>query len=238
MHQPDFYFFGLRISEPTNALTDFLVAAICFRIFFELRKMRPDERLFVIFLRSFFGLLGLSMLLAGFFGHAFLWAGPFVAMKLPGWLAGMAAAFCMERAAIERARGLFSASVFEKLSLGSWLALAVFLVAVVFFEQFKWVQIQASWAFLGIVLPVSFFQNSKKKGCAASRQILLGIGVLALASLVFSMKWAFCRWFNHNDIGHVLMAGAVFFFGKGARESIVETAHETPKADLFLNFKT
>jgi hypothetical protein len=213
--QPAVKILGHPISEPVTSLTGLLVAVVSVHAWVKLRQME-GESVRHRWHRFFFLMMGLGMLVSGLFGHAFLHLFSH-AYKLPGWLFCMLSITAFEQAAIENLRGIMRDERIRRFLLLSWLLFCFFSVLAIQQVRFIWVEVQAA---LGLVVVAGYshgvvYRIDRNRG---SLLMLLGIGVAVLAVLPHVFKIGFGVWFNHFDIGHVLIAVSMWLFGCGSVE--------------------
>ena len=217
--QPSIEPFGLRIDEPVTTATDLLITVACFYAFWQLYKL-PQRGKLPAFFKYFFLTMGLSTLLGGLIGHGFLYLFSF-AWKLPGWIVSMFSIALIERAAIFYAKPLTGERLGKIFGWVNIVELLAFLVISMVTLNFFYVQAHAGY---GLVVVVASFcgyiyYHTRDRGAA---WMLGGVGVSALASLVYMTQWGLGPWFNHLDISHVLMTIATLVMYKGARLSITD----------------
>ena len=198
---PEITLFGTLIQEPTTVLTDWLITLFTWS--FALRLNRNGGKLNRMY-AFFFIFMGLSTFAGGIahafnyeFGrsfHRFPWALNAIAI----WLFMLASNMYFRDRGVKR--------VWE------WtphLSLAAFLASVFSTLNFAVVGIFTALGILGYVLPLHLKHNEPLAG---KREFFLGLGFLIASALVAALKLAPSPWFNHNDIGHLLMIAALHQF--------------------------
>lgn len=205
---------GIRIDEPIVTLTDLLVSALCILFFWKLHRSGIDNRATRLF-KYYFLLMGVATFFGGIFGHAFLYALS-MPWKLPGWITSMFSIMLIERAAINHTRLLFSEKVIKVMAIINIIELCTFMFLSIYFLDFFFVEFHSGYGLMFVVLGLEGYLFLKTKN-KASRTILIGIGLAAIAALVFMNKVSIHVWFNHIALSHVIMAAASFFFYDGAR---------------------
>lgn len=158
--------------------------------------------------------MSIATFLGGVLGHAFLYAlsMPF---KLPGWIVSMFSIMLIERAAINHTRILFKPRLISVLQIINLLELATFLCLSIVYLDFFFVEFHSGYGLMFVVLGLEGFLFYKTRN-HASKNILIGISIAALAALVFMNKLTMHQWFNHIALSHVIMAVAAFYFYRGA----------------------
>jgi len=214
LSQPSVTWFGIRIDEPVNTLTDLLVSIICFYAFYALTKSNKTGKA-ILYFRSYFLLLGFATLLGGLIGHGFLYAFSF-AWKLPGWILSMLSVAFIERSSIEYARALIPHRVGKMFLILNIIELLTIMSITIYTLNFQWVEFHSGYGLLAVVLPFHgyvYYKTSDK----GSLIILIAVLVACIAALVFMNKISWHTWFNYIDISHVLMAVAAYIFYRGSQ---------------------
>jgi len=139
------------------------------------------------------------------------------AWKVPTWIISMISITLIERAAIFHARPLLGNRMSKFFVWVNIIELLIMIAVLLVTFKFAIVGIHATYGLLVIVFSFELFIYVKKRD-EASKLILIAIGISALPALVHLLKFSFGRWFNYNDIAHVLMALASYVFYLGARK--------------------
>lgn len=208
------YVADIKIEEPLVALTDLLVSAFCFIFFYRLNKDKTGSRA-IFYYKYYFLTMGIATTFGGLLGHAFLYAFSF-AWKLPGWIISMFSIMLIERATIEHTRILFKPRIIRILGIINILELLTFLTLTIVFLDFFFVEFHSGYGLMFVVLSLEGYLYIRTKN-AASKYILTGIGLAAVAALIFMNKLSPHPWFNHIALSHVFMAAAACFFYSGAK---------------------
>lgn len=205
---------GIRIDEPIVTITDLLVSVACFIFAYQLHRSGKTAKATTFFKLYFLG-MGIATVLGGLFGHAFLYALSWE-WKLPGWVVSMFSIMMIERAAIDHTRLVFKPKIITILGYINIVEFLTFLTLTFYFMDFFFVEIHSGYGLMFVVLGLEGFLFLKTKN-DASKNILFGIGLAAIAALFFMNKWIIHEWFNHIAMSHVLMTVAAYFFYQGAR---------------------
>lgn len=214
--QPDLLVSGIRITEPTVALTAVLIALVCAWAWWQLRSYAPHPSPYMRLMRRFFLYMGVSSLCGGLIGHAFLHLVPF-SWKLLGWVLGMAATALLAQAAIEDARPALGVRWTKGLTALNWTGFTAATAVVTWRLFFPLVEAHAAFCLVGLVLPLQVFGLSRRSGILERKRLMLwGIGMAALAVVPHVLKYSLNTWFTYFDIGHVLMCVSIWFFWKAA----------------------
>ncbi len=216
--QPSIELFGLVLHEPVTALTDVLVAIICYIAFRKLNALPQRSQVQTLF-KYYFLTMSLATFLGGVIGHALMHYVPFY-MKIPGWITSMLSVALLERAVIHYSRKWIDPKIgafFSKLNIAE---LLVFLILSLVTLNFQFVLIHAAYGMAIVVTGFAGFVYFKEKN-VGSKQILFAVLVSAIGAFFFEFKIGLDKWFNHVDISHVFMMIASVLYYKGARNLIV-----------------
>lgn len=210
---PSIELFGLRVDEPITWLTDMLVAAVGFMAFFKTAS-GSNSRAIQLY-RYFFLFTAISTFVAGFIGHAFAYRVGFE-YRMIGWVFGVAGIAFAQFAALYHTQVTIGEKKFAWLRIGNGIELAAIIIVLALYRLFAIVEIQAA---IGLVLVVTILEaiHYSKTRSALSIQMIYGVGITVLAVIAHVGKLAISNWFNHMDLGHVLMATSLFVMYKGLR---------------------
>jgi len=213
--QPSIYPFGLRIDEPVTALTDFMVAAVCFYAFAKMRRNPLDSKAQLL-LSYYFLLMGIATTLGGLVGHAFfyLFGMPW---KLPAWITSMVSIALLERASIEYARPLIRPRVGRFFAWLNAFELATFFVIVFATLKFLYVELHSAYGLIVVVtgFHAYIYRRIKHRG---SLYFFAAVFCSVLAALSFMIGWGIGPWFTRLDVSHVFMATSIYFMYLGGKE--------------------
>ncbi len=211
--QPDISLFGLRIGEPVITLTSLLISVLCGYCWWRLGRLRSQDD-GVRLTRIFFAFMGVSTLIGGLVGHAFLHKLPFE-YKIPGWTLGMVAASALAQASVARSSDMMRLAVkrmFTGINIGAFAVLLVLLLSTLWFPI---VEIHSAFSLLLIVTTLEMNRWIRLRD-ESSRYILTGILFAVAAALVHVLKLSLGIWFTFFDIGHVLLCGTMWMIMRAA----------------------
>lgn len=210
---PSIDVFGIRVDEPVTMITDVLVSVVCFYAYYRLMQVKKRDRLHFLY-RYFFLLMGIATFLGGLVGHSFNYALS-IYWKVPGWYLSMFAIAFAERASI-----LYSAKLIKPASASffTWLNIAellFFLVISVLTMNFYFVVGHSAY---GLMVVIAGFQGYiyYRTRHIGSKMFLKAVIWSGVGAIFYLNQWALSKWFNHIDIGHVLMALSSWYIYKGA----------------------
>jgi hypothetical protein len=195
-----------------TALTDLVVALVCFFAFSQLHNAGKKDPA-VFYYKYFFLCLGISTTLGGLTGHAFQYALGFT-WKVPGWIAGMCAIAFIGQAAIMEVKKIIppvTSNVFAYINIVS---LCVLMFIALYALNFSYVEIHATVGLVAVFLLQLFIYF--KSRLSSSTYIMYGVGAAALAAATHVGKISPHTWFNHLDLSHILMATSCYFYYLGA----------------------
>jgi len=201
-----FEWLGLHLQEPMGIIMNLAMAAFSFFAFFKLNKTQADEagKWWKLFYLTF----GISTVF-GALGH-----GLFFYFGVPGkfacWIAGcLANVFC--------AKAILSFTGYQiknkALEVFIWSKSLLLLVAALITQKFVFVAVDAIVTYL--TFTGGFALMLKKRGLQEMKYMILGVIVLLPSAFVFLLKINIHRWFDKNDLSHVLMLSGItcFFLG-------------------------
>lgn len=202
-----FTFLGLHLQEPMALVFNWMIAVLCF---YSYVKTSHSTNNFAQYWRLFFLFFGISTAFGGV-GHLFFqylgWEG-----KFPAWIFGSIAVLMSSLAMLEvetMSKNKKQLWVFILL-LKSATAISLSLIYV----NFMFIAIDAAIGYLffcmgyGIVLI--------KRGFNINNTVW-GVLVLLPSIIFFVGKISAGKWLNEQDIGHIFMIGAVYFFYLGVK---------------------
>jgi hypothetical protein len=209
---------SLSFSEPITFLTDLLITTACIIFIGLIRKKAPSPPSIHPW-QWFFATLGLASFLGGVGHLLFLYIGP--NLLLASWLLSGFAIFIFERISIS----LISRQVLRTgLTIFISCKFIAFVIFSLVYRSFTGVKVHAALGLLLIVLAIhtANFIRSRSSG---SVWIIIGIFLMALSALIHSLRLALDdKWFNHNDLGHVIVLAGLFAIYKGARYFLGSTS--------------
>lgn len=211
---PTIYILDLRIDEPVTTLTDLVVAFIAIFAFFKTTSVGNTKA--IILYRWFFLVTGLSTGLSSLVGHAFgYYFDP--AMKLIGWVLGIAGVTLAQFGALYHTRNMVSKNVFQALSLLCIAETTAAVVLVFAMRTFTAVEIHSAFGLLFIVtiLEAMYLKRSRSP---LSRHFIYGVCLCVVAVTCHVGKIAISPWFNHLDLSHVFMAIALWMMYRGMKK--------------------
>lgn len=213
--QPPVYIYGIQINEPVTSVTALLISVICFYAFFRLRKLSAGNKT-LVYLRLYFLVMALATANGGIIGHAFLFHFSY-AWKLIGWVLSMFSIMLIERASIEHVSKLISLRLLYLFKWINVIELVVFVIITMVTLNFFFVEVHTTYGLLIVVASLHFYVYRKTKS-EGSRLFLIAVGFAAVSALLYMNEVSLCRWFNYNDISHVGLSIAAWYFYLGSRK--------------------
>ncbi|MGH1437958.1 MAG: DUF6962 family protein [Lewinella sp.] len=210
--QPDIYLLGIRIQEPVTTATDVLVALACFYAYWRLRNIKTKGNA-LHFLKLYFIVMAIAMLFGGLIGHGFLYLlSP--EWKIPGWFISMFSVMLIERSSIEHSQRLLPPRLAKFFLAANIIELGILMIVAAYTLNFLFIQIHLAYGILAVIFPFHLY-TYRKTGNKGSLFMLYGVGVLAIAAVIFNYPIVLSKWFNHHDFAHVLMIITTIFFMYG-----------------------
>lgn len=211
--QPSIEVLNIRIDEPVTTLTDLLLMVICIYTFLRIRK--PYKTLSCSqYFSSYFLVLGLGALTGGLLGHAFQYVLN-EQWKLLSWILTLASVALLIQALLEVARPLLSTRTFQLLSWFNLIICIPVLAITIWSVDFTPVKYYAIFGLvvLSSLLCLYIYQRTGNKGVLL---LVGGVGIGFISAIIYSLGWGFSAWFNHRDLGHIILCFAVYYMYRGA----------------------
>lgn len=208
---PSIEIYGLRVDEPITAITDFIVAFIGFMAFVKTNSANNSSA--IRFYRYFFLFTAVSTVVAGIIGHAFAYHIGFQ-WRMVGWVFGIAGVTFAQFAALFHTSESIGPKIFNALKVIFVAELVIIAFVLAKYRSFGIVEIQAAIGLVLMVASLELVHYSKTKS-ELSMKMIFGIGLTILAVICHVGKLAVSKWFNHMDLGHILMAAALFMMYRG-----------------------
>ena len=197
---------GFTFLEPMALLLNWALAIQSFYYFRKLKAWRIST--FSIYWRWFFLLFGISTVFGGLSHFLYEYTG--LMGKIPGWMVAVFGITLMEIGMAD----LYKNEWRKRLTIVSLLKLGFTCFALLFAFTFNSVIFHTFGMVVFTLLPAVYLLNQGKSDI---NYIVVGI-ISLLSTLPFRLlEIDFHRWFNRDDIGHVLMAVALYYFFKGVK---------------------
>ena len=216
---------GITILEPVTVVTNLIITAVCIFAFLRIRKLPRSSNIQTLFL-YFFLLMGTATATGGILGHGFLYITGIYG-KLPGWYISMFAIAFIERAAIVHSRPLMPGYWGKFFSVLNYAEVITFMILVFRTLNFHFVELHATYGLFIVVFSFELYTFIKTKD-PGSRYIFGATILAATAAITNLLRLSVDRWFNYNDVSHVLMAFAIYLYYLGAMNiKLYENKRET-----------
>lgn len=203
MLQPSISFSGFILHEPVTVLTDLILSGFCMFLSFKTGKSHAK------FWSAFFLTMSFATLI-GALGHG-LYIDKNNILQWISRTAGIVSVFWGE---IASAMMLLKNRIRSILVILISLQLTVAIAFILQRNEFKVVVTNGTIGFGVIVAVIQIYLILK--GHLGSKYILGGIAVNAVAGLIHKFQVAPSKWFNHNDLGHVIMILGLYLIARGA----------------------
>jgi len=202
MLQPSITFSGFVIHEPVTVVTDLLLCVACLYYYSIVRKSHAKYWPF------FFVGMALTPFF-GAFGHA-LYTDKNNILQLISRCWGIVSVFFASLGSIAM---LQKSSVTRFLNWFAVLQVLTALGLIIWLNEFAIVKVNSTVGIFFLVGGTQIYLKSKSK--PGSNFILIGVGINALAGIVHNLELSISKWFNHNDLGHIILIVGLYFFAKG-----------------------
>jgi hypothetical protein len=211
-HKIEFSLFGLDLLEPMAFVTNMCIMIVCLVAYYRTRELSSG---YALWWKRFF----LSFALASFFGglsHVF-WNYWWFFGKIPSWFFGVTATTCSAFAMLE----------VDKLKLNTknriWVLIALrgILVLIGAYAFWKFLFVAIDTIVVYIALTGVYGAILWKKGYAHMKYNLIAMIFLIPTAFIFLLKIDLHVWMNREDLSHLLMCVAIYFFSEGVlREKV------------------
>lgn len=191
------------LTEPNMLLSDWVIALVCGVCFFRLRHVRSTA--LPHYYRLVFIMNGIGAFLGGLSHLFYYYTGQ--PLKVFAWIFIGIGTYYLQRIAIDFVRKPASG---KALKIFSIIKLALFIVALLYFQNFVAVLADLALGLFLIVVPMhtGHYLRTRNKG---SGLILMAVGIILLSALFPLFKISVHEtWFTFNDIGHICMAVSLY----------------------------
>lgn len=205
-----FSLFGLNLQEPMAFILNWVIASFCIYAFFRLKRFKNKAN---DYWRLFFLVFGLSTFFGGL-GHLFfLYTG--IPGKYPSWIFGsiangFAALGVLNFKGISRPTQLAYYLV--------WIKCLFLVVISIATQKFIFIAIDAIVTYLCYTGIYLLFLRRRTPFKYFIGKFLIGVAILLPSAFFFILKINLHQWLNKDDVSHLLMLGAIFFFYQGLKE--------------------
>lgn len=211
LQNPSIELFGLRVDEPVTMSTDIVVAVIGIMGYIKLASANNSRH---VSLYSYFFLgMGFSTLIAGIIGHGFLYRFGADA-KMYGWVLGIIGTGFAQFAVLYHVKESLNKTAFSILLFTCYIEVVSAMILLFYFRSFVVVEVHAAFGLVGVVTvleAINYFATKSK----LSLNMVIGVGLTAVAIVFHTTKISISKWFNYMDISHVFLGLAVYIMIKG-----------------------
>lgn len=200
--------FGLTVTEPFTWITNWMVAGASLYFGHKLYYARYADTQ-MKFWSMFFLFMGLASLTGGtahgfinYVGNNFHYA---------AWIFTGIAVYGAQRGTLEIIR---DSKIYPGLKIFVLLELIAMITSVLFFQSFESVRVNSALGLIGLVLPIQLY-GYRYFGLKGSGIIALGIISNVIPALIHALRFSYNKWFNFNDLSHVVMIGCFYIIYKG-----------------------
>jgi hypothetical protein len=220
---------GVTILEPVTVITNLLITSVCVFATIKIQRLPRATNIQILF-KYFFLFMGLATATGGILGHGFLYITGIYG-KLPGWYISMFAIAFIERVAIIHSRPLMPAYWGKFFSILNYLEVVTFLLLVYKTLNFHFVELHATYGLFIVVFSFELYTYLKTKD-PGTRYIFGATFLAAVAAIVNLLKLSPHRWFNYNDVSHVIMAVSIYLYYLGSKHLRLYEDHPKRKVPV------
>ena len=191
-------------------MTDFITGIVSIFLAYLLWKSKSPHKS-ILFFFCYFLFIGLATVCAGTIGHAFLFYISTV-WKMVGWSLSAIGLIFFERASFEYFSKKLNPKLFKSLKLIIIMQLILFFVLLILpsTRSFKVVQLNATFSYIFIILPLYLYSIYRWKSYV-SWWVIIAIVHASITALVYNTQITIHQWFNHHALTHVLMTLYMMF---------------------------
>ena len=207
--------FGITITEPCTWLTNWAVAGFSFYFGHMLFHAKSGDKQ-AKYWSMFFVFMGIASMTGGT-AHGFI---NYVGnnFHLAAWIFTGIAVFGAQLSALEIIK---DARIYAPLKWFIIIELLVMTASVIIYQNFESVRINSALGLVGIVLPIQLY-GYKFLGMRRNGIIAIGIISNAVPALIAANKYSYNRWFNFNDVSHIVMIVCFYIIYRGAKKIAIK----------------
>jgi len=218
----EFVLFGLELVEPNVFITDTLLGLLSIYFGIKLYRAGSADPFFKNW-RYFFYAFGVGAI-AGGAGHMLItYTG--LAGKIPAWIMGIIAVHFIELAMLSAHQKESFTLYFRKISnIKLYVVLFSLSLILIFSNRVRTVEFSILLVIIntlvGVVMTTGVLGAAyRRSGLSDSfRHLVTGVIIMLPSSLVFILDINLHRWFDKNDLSHLILGIGIYFFYKGVRE--------------------
>lgn len=137
---------------------------------------------------------------------------------LAAWIFTGIAVFGAQLSALEIVK---DARVYAPLKWFIIIEVLVMSASVIIYQNFESVRINSALGLVGIVLPIQLY-GYRFLGMRRNGIIAIGIISNVVPALIAVNKYSYNRWFNFNDVSHIVMIGCFYIIYLGAKKIAIK----------------
>jgi hypothetical protein len=123
----------------------------------------------------------------------------------------------IERASIEYASRLIPVKLSKWLKWINIIELAAFITITIVTMNFFFVEVHTAYGLMIVVASLHFYVYLKVKS-QGSKLFLIAVAFAAISAIIYMNRISLSIWFNYNDISHVLLTVAAWYFYRGSQK--------------------
>ncbi|MEN8247892.1 MAG: hypothetical protein ABFS32_03100 [Bacteroidota bacterium] len=219
MEIPYIEVFGVIITEPLTLITDFLLAGFGFlfgHILFRSQTSDTHAKLWSLF----FLFMGIAATLGGIAHGLSNYVG--INMHYASRIAAGLAIFSAQIASLELIK---EKRIYSFLRWFAIIELIVLIACVLYFQTFAPVIITTVVGLIGMVTPVQLYVYWNK---THTPHLIIVIGIVCniIPGMIHALHLSYNKWFNSNDISHIIMIFFFYIIYSGVRKASSSTSSE------------
>ena len=214
---------GLTITEPLTWLTNWSVAGFSFYFGHMLFHFNSGDKQ-AKYWSVFFAFIGIASMTGGtahgfinYVGNNFHYA---------AWIFTGIAVFAAQLSALEVIK---KTRIYTPLKWLVIIELLVMIGTIIFYQNFDIVRINSAFGMIGIVVPIQLYGYKLLK---MKRNGIIALGIVSnvVPALIHASRFSYNRWFNFNDLSHLVMIGCFYIIYLGAKKIAINSPDLQPAA--------
>jgi len=203
MYKPSIVFAGVTIFEPATAITNFVLSVFCLAFFLKLRKSNAK-------IWPYFFLLMSSGSFIGAFGHSLFSDNNNIIQHISR-INGVIAVFVASWGSIILLQNKVAINFLKAFVI---IQFSIALSKILMVNDFSIVKLNSILG-LGIIVGGIHLYLAISSGCKGSIYMLTGILINAGTAILHALKISINKWFNYNDISHIVLIVGFYFMALG-----------------------
>ncbi len=205
-----FDFLGLHLQEPMALLFNWIIAGFCFYAFNKLGSYKNEAN---FYWRVFYLTFGISTVMGGL-GHLFFNYTGFFG-KYPSWIFGCVANGFAGMGMLHF-KGISAPKSYAYYLI--WIKSIGLCVASVITQKFIFVALDAILTYIGYTGIYAYLLMKRDIRAKFLKNMIIAVVILLPSAFIFIFKLNIHQWLNKDDLSHILMLFAIYYFYLGLKE--------------------